>query len=170
VGTAVANARSAAKRPQGRLKTAFWLDVALLISVSALQTVRFTGLVIHEWLGLALVLIVFAHLVFAWSWIASNSRRLFTAMTLRSRINYLLNLLLFAAVTAVIFSGILISQQAIPLLEGAKHAPDIDSHWDSLHNDFSQFLLLFAGFHLAINWEWMLAAAEKLSGRFRTAL
>ena len=41
---------------------------------------------------------VFAHLLLAWSWIATQSRRL------------------FGAVTAVIFSGILISQKAIPTL------------------------------------------------------
>jgi hypothetical protein len=86
-------------------------------------------------------------------------------MKMRSRINYLLNLLLFAAVTAVIFSGILISQKAIPFLHGAKGTPDIDSRWDALHNAFSQFLLLFAGLHLAMNLDWVLAAAEKLFDR-----
>jgi hypothetical protein len=32
---------------QWRLKTTFWLDVALLFSVCVLQTVRFTGLVLY---------------------------------------------------------------------------------------------------------------------------
>jgi hypothetical protein len=59
---------------------------------------------------------VFAHLPLAWSWIATQSRRLFGAQSARERINYLLNLSLFAAVTAVISSGILISQKAIPNL------------------------------------------------------
>jgi len=61
-----------------------------------------------------MVAMVFAHLLFSWSWIASLSRRLFAAHSARTRINYLLNLSLFAAVTAVIFSGILISQKARP--------------------------------------------------------
>jgi len=38
-----------------RLKATFWLDATLLISFCALETVPFTGLVLHEWLGLALV-------------------------------------------------------------------------------------------------------------------
>lgn len=97
---------------QWRLKATFWLDATLLVSICALQTVRFTGLVFHEWLGLAMVGMVFAHLLLSWSWIASLSRRLF-AVSVRARINYLLNLSLFADVTAVIFSGILISQKAI---------------------------------------------------------
>jgi hypothetical protein len=162
---AVEEARKSAKPAQWRLTTTFWLDVTLLVSVCALQTVRFTGLVLHEWLGLAMVAMVFAHLLFSWSWIASLSRRLFAVQSARARINYLLNLSLFAAVTAVIFSGILISRKAIPALIGTKAAPDVDWRWDSLHNDFSQFVILLSGFHLAMNLDWVLAAAEKLFGR-----
>jgi hypothetical protein len=110
---------------------------------------------------------VLAHLLLAWSWIASQSRRLFAVQSVRARINYFLNLSLFAAVTAVIFSGILISQKAIPALTGTKAAPDMDWRWDTLHNQFSQFVLLLVGFHLAINWDWALAAGEKLFRRVR---
>src|SRR5215510_14500033 len=99
-----------------RLKITFWLDVALLVSVCVLQTVSFTGLVLHEWLGLAGVGMVLAHLLFAWSWIATQSRRFVAKQSARERINYLLNLSLFAVVTAVIYSGVVISQKAIPTL------------------------------------------------------
>src|SRR6266404_3660968 len=129
--------RESAKPAQWRLKATFWLDVTLLVSICALQTVSFTGLVIHEWLGLAMVGMVLAHLLLAWSWIATQSRRLLAVQSVRSRINYLLNLMLFAGVTAVIFSGILISQQAIPALTGTKAAPEMDWRWDTLHNQFS---------------------------------
>ena len=110
---------------------------------------------------------VFAHLLLAWSWIATQSRRLFAAQSARARINYFLNLSLFACVTAVIFSGILISQKAIPTLTGAKAAPDMDWRWDSLHNRFSQAVLMLSGFHLAINWDWALAAVQKVFRRVR---
>jgi cytochrome b561 len=145
----------------------FWLDVTLLVSICALQTVRFTGLVVHEWLGLAMVGMVLGHLLFAWSWIASQSRRLFTLQSLRARINYLLNLTLFACVIAAIFSGILISQKAIPVLTGTQAAPEMDWHWDTLHNDFSGIVLILAGLHLAVNWDWAIAAGEKLLSRLR---
>src|SRR5262245_32358384 len=108
----VIKAREAAKPVQWRLKITFWRDVTRLLSVCLLQTCSFTGLVLHEWLGLALVGMVLAHLLLAWSWIATQSRRLFAVKSVRARINYFLNLGLFAGVTAVIFSGILISQQA----------------------------------------------------------
>jgi len=140
----------------------FWLDVALLVSVCVLQTVSFTGLVLHEWLGLVIVGMVLAHLLLAWGWIATQSRRLFAKHSVRGRINYFLNLGLFASVTAAIFSGILISQKAIPMLTGTNAAPDMDWRWDTLHNQFSQTVVLLSGFHLAINWEWALAAVQKV--------
>jgi hypothetical protein len=145
----------------------FWLDVTLLVSVCALQTVSFTGLVLHEWLGLAMVGMVLAHLLLAWSWIATQSRRLFAVQSVRARINYLLNLSLFASVTAVIFSGILISQQAIPTLTGTNAASDMDWRWDILHHQFSDVLIILSGFHLAINWDWALAAGQKVFRRVR---
>src|SRR5213080_1556737 len=150
MGTPVAvETRESAKRPQWRLQMTFWLDVALLVSVCALQTVPFTGLVVHEWLGLAMVGMVLAHLLIAWSWIASQSRRLFALKSARARINYFLNLALFAGVSAVIFSGILISQKAIPSLTGAKAAPDMNWRWDLLHNQLSEAVVMLSGFHLA---------------------
>ena len=162
----VATTGASAKPAQWRLKITFWLDMTLLVSICALQTVRFTGLVLHEWLGLAMMGMVLAHLLFAWSWIASQSLRFFTLQSIRARINYLLNLSLFAAVTAVILSGILISQKAIPTLTGSRTAPEMDWRWDSLHNQFSAVVLTLVGFHLAINWEWVLAAGQKIFRRF----
>jgi hypothetical protein len=157
----VVETRESAKPAQWRLKITFCLDVTLLVSVCALQDVSFTGLILHEWLGLAMVGMVFAHLLLAWSWIATQSRRLFV-QSARERINYLLNLSLFVGVTAVIFSGILISQKAIPTLTGTKAAPDMDWRWDTLHNQFSQAVLMLSGFHLAINWDWALASVQKV--------
>jgi hypothetical protein len=167
--TTTLQTRRSATPAQSRLTLTFWLDVMLLVSVCALQAVTFTGLVLHEWLGLAMVVMVLTHLMLAWTWIASQSRRFFSAHSARARVNYLLNLTLFAAVTAVIFSGILISQKAIPALTRAKAAPDMDWRWDTLHNRSADVVLIVAGLHLAINWEWALAAGQKLFSRVRKA-
>lgn len=153
---------------QWRLKTTFWLDISLLIAVCALQTVRFTGLVVHEWLGLAIIAMVLAHLLFSWSWIVTQSHRLLARQTIRERINYLLNFAFFFIVTAAIFSGILVSQKAIPTLTGTKVPPDnMDMRWATLHEQFGGMILILAGLHLAINLDWLLAAAGNAFRRFR---
>ena len=166
VTSSVVDARESARPAQWRLKTTFWLDVTLLVSFCAMQTVPFTGLVLHEWLGLAMVIMVFAHLLFSWSWIASLSRRFFSMQSARARINYLLNLSLFASTTVVIFSGVLISRKAIPALTGAKVGLDMDWRWDTLHNQSSDFVLVLVAMHVAINLDWVLAAGQKLFRRF----
>jgi hypothetical protein len=157
--------RDSAKPAQWRLKISFWLSMTLLVSSCALPAVFFTGLFLHEWLGLAIVGMVFAHLLLSWSWIASVSRRLFAAQSARTRINYLLNLSLFAAVTAAVYSGILISRHAIPALAGTKPPWDMDWRWHSIHARFALAAIILSGFHLAINWEWVLAAGQKVFRR-----
>lgn len=155
------------KPSQWRLKFMFWLDATLLVSICALQTLHFTGLVLHEWLGLAVVPLILTHLLLAWSWIAAETRRFFTSQSARGRVNYLLNLGLFASVTAATYSGILISQTAIPALTRSKTAPYIDWKWDKLHNEFSVITVILVGLHLAVNWEWALAAGQRI---FRPSL
>ena len=105
---------------------------------------------------------VLAHLLFSWNWIATQSGRLLAERFLRARVNYLINLALFAAVTAVIFSGILISQKAIPTLTVTSAPAAMDWRWDRLHNQFSEFVLMLSGFHVAINWDWLLAAVQNV--------
>jgi cytochrome b len=149
-----------------KLAVVFWLDVTLLFSICALETVPVTGMIVHEWLGLALAGMIVLHLLLSWAWIASATRRLLAAQSNRTRINYFLNLCLFACVTAVIFSGILISQQAIPALT-MQHAELLasDFPWTSIHDRFSDFVLILAALHLAINWNWSVAAVRKLLRR-----
>ena len=151
-----------------RLKMTFWLDIALLVSVCALQTVRFTGLVVHEWLGLAMIAMILAHLLFSWSWIVTQSRRFCAKQTARERTNYLLNFAFFFIVTGAIFSGILVSQKAIPTLTGARvSADEMNMRWAMLHEDLGATILFLVAFHLAINWDWLLAATGNVFRCFR---
>lgn len=144
---------------------AFWLDVTLLISVCALEQVPFTGAIVHEWLGLALAVMVVWHLLLSWTWIVSQTCQFFPIESVRTRCNYLLNLCLFACVTAVIYSGIRISQEAIPALTGTRIAIRADSPWLSVHDKGSDLVVILAGLHLALNWDWSVAAVRKLLSR-----
>jgi len=120
---------------------------------------------LHEWLGVAVIAMIFAHLLLSWPWIATSTRNFVTGSN-RTRANYLINLALFGSMTILIVSGILISQYAIPAL---LHAAPADSfraaRWDFLHDRFSDLVVVFAGVHLAINWAWSIAAARKLFAR-----
>jgi cytochrome b len=146
-----------------RLKYVFWLDASLLFLFCALEVVPFTGLLLHEWVGLAVVPMIVVHLLLSWTWIASSTRGLVRSPSWRGRVNYLLNLLLFASVTAVVYSGILISQDAVPAMTG-KTAIRLDGifSWRYVHNRSANLVLFLAGMHLAMNWTWSVAAARKI--------
>lgn len=159
-------ARESAKPPQWRLKVTFWLDVSLLVAVCALPVVPFTGLVIHEWLGLAIVGMVLAHLLLAWSWITAQSRRLFFMRSVRDFVNYPINVGLYASFVAAVVSGIMISQKAIPTLTGAGPAPHMNWQWDTIHYQSAGALGILSAFHLAMNWDWSRAAAQRIFSRF----
>lgn len=149
-----------------RLKFVFAMDAVLLLTVGALEAVPFTGLVAHEWLGMAVGAMFVVHLLLAWAWIESQSRGLIRARSHRARVNYLLNLSLFGCMTAVIVSGIMVSQHAIPMLTG-KQAGRLGTNfrWESIHNRFSDIGVILTGLHLAINWDWAMAATRKLFTR-----
>ncbi len=159
-------AAESTKPSKWRLKVVFLLDAVLLVVFCALQTLHFTGLVLHEWLGLGVLPLILIHLLLAWSWIAAETRRFLTSQSTRARVNYLLNLSLFAAVTAATYSGILISQSAIPALTRVKAATELDYKWDKLHSDFAVVVVILTGLHLAINWDWALAAGKSIFRRF----
>ena len=152
-----------------RLQLIFLLDATLLLCICALETLSFTGLILHEWIGLAIAVMIVAHLLLSWTWIDSSARRLFSRNAGRTpthrRINYILTVSLFACVTAQILSGALISQHAIPALT-SKPAVALAANfsWDRIHHTLSNFALVLVSLHLAINWTWLAAGVRTKLG------
>jgi cytochrome b561 len=153
-----------------RLRFIFALDITLLLSTIALGTVSFTGMIIHEWLGIAIALLALIHLLLSWTWVSSATQRLFSGASSRARINYILNALLFACMAAVIYSGIVISEYAIPTLT-KQSAPDPAASfgWSRVHDFLSNAAVILVALHLAINWDWLAAAVRKILGRSKAA-
>ena len=152
-----------------RLKFTFSLNLALLLTVCALEQIPFTGALLHEWLGLTFAAMIVVHLLLSWAWIASQTKRVFPIQSARALMNYLLNLSLFAAVTTSIYSGITISQEAIPSI--TKTARPILYHgsaWVSIHDQASNFVIALAALHLALNWDWSVAAGRTIFRRLKT--
>ena len=96
-----------------RTRLDFWLDAAILVGYTLAYSFGFTGPVIHEWLGLALGLVLLVHLTLHWDWVIRTTRRLVTRRG-RDRVIWLVNLALLAAMTLCVASGIVISRVALP--------------------------------------------------------
>jgi len=67
------------RRALARTRVDFWLDATILVGFILAYSFGFTGPVIHEWLGLALGLVLLVHLTLHWDWVVRTTRRLVTA-------------------------------------------------------------------------------------------
>lgn len=134
------------------------LDILSGISTLVLLSPSLTGIPVHEWLGLAVIIPLLVHLLLNWGWIVTTTRSFFGKLPGRTRINYVLNVLLFILMTAEGFTGLMISREILPLFGlSASH----NFLFRSLHSQLADGLLIVLGLHLALNWKWVVTVFKK---------
>ena len=88
------------------LKNNFWLDAFIFAGFLAALQPRLTGIAIHEWFTLAATATLVLHVVLHWDWALGITKKFFNNLFHVSRLNYLVDALLFATFTVVITSGL----------------------------------------------------------------
>lgn len=147
--------------PSMRARAWVVLDSSMLVAVIALQAWRLTGVPMHEWLAVALIGAIVAHLLLHWPWIESRSRRILAPRGGRTRVNYALNLALFVSMTSAMISGFMISKVVVPL-----HPTAVEYlKWHAIHETSSRIALAAVGLHLGLNWDLMVAALRNFVRR-----
>jgi len=144
----------------GRTEFALWLDVLLLLLFLLIESPRITGVAAHEWIGFAIAIPLIVHMLLSWHWIVSKAKHLWTNGNPRTRLNYLINLVLFVSMVVAIVSGGIVSRIAMPQM-GIPTVFDLDRF--ELHDGSSNVLIAAILLHLAMNWGWVLAALKKRS-------
>src|SRR5580658_10375674 len=66
------------RRIAARIRLDFWLDAVLLLGYTLAYSYGFTGIGIHEWLGIGLGLVLLVHLTLHWDWVIRTTKRLFS--------------------------------------------------------------------------------------------
>ena len=152
-----ANGSNAAKT-RNRSKLNFFLDLGLAIFFAAEMEVHFTGLLLHEWLGLFFAALLALHVVLHWNWVVSITQTFFRKLIHEARLNYVLNAALFVDVVVVSLTGIAVSE-TLGLNFGLRGAALID--WQSIHALSSHLCLVLTAAHVALHWKWIAAHAGK---------
>ena len=142
----------------------FIFDAAMLVTLCVAESVRIAGIAFHEWFGISLVAVFLTHLLLSWNWVAAQTKQIVRLPTGWDRINYLLNFGLFVVTVLTIFTGVAISEAALPAM-GFAVVPN--NFWHGLHNLASTLMLVIAGLHIALNWDWILKTMRQ---RVRKAL
>jgi len=147
-----------------RVSFLLWFDASLFVLFLLTMTPRLTGLAIHEILGVVFALFFLVHLLLSWQWIKAAARRLRAAGAWRTRINYSLNTTLFALTSIAIVAGLVLSQVVLP----AVHLPSVnDRAWHFLHNRMASLMRIGVGLHIAMNWQWIVAAVRRQAASLR---
>jgi cytochrome b561 len=141
-----------------RVALLVYLDTAMLLLVCLLETIKLTGLEWHQWLGFALCPLVLLHVLMQWQWFATQFRNMGKSGGYRVRLSAVLNLMLFVLMAAVLFSGVFASRQSTALIAESLGRVRI---WHEVHGWLNFVLVVFVGLHLALNWDWILAALRR---------
>lgn len=139
-------------------KVNLWVDLVLFIAILMVLAPNFTGLAIHEWLGLALAGGIVVHLLLHWDWVVATLRRFFSRMPASARFNLVLNTALFIDLVIITFTGIMISREALPLLGISVPGGML---WRGLHVTAANLSVFLAGLHVAVHWKWIANAIRK---------
>ena len=145
-------------RPRSRISETllnFWVDIALFLMFIIDMNTHFTGIPIHEWLGIVLGGALVYHLLLHWQWIITISRRIVSRLPAIQRIRYVIDLILFVDMVIVVASGILISREALPLF-GIEMGRNF--YWSRLHHTSTELISWLIGLHLALSWGWISSA------------
>lgn len=134
------------------------LNVALDLILALIMIVEmeegFTGLPLHEVLGLIFGVGIILHLLLHWEWIVSLTRTLFKKVIHESRVNYALNLALFISMLVATVTGIMISRTL-----GLNFNAGRD--WQKIHIIASELSLVIVGLHVGLHWKWILPNSRK---------
>ena len=136
----------------------FWIDLGLLILFYLVMSPQATGIPLHEWISIAIMIPIVVHLLTHWKWIVNVVKKFFKHLPGETRFNQIWNILLFIMMNVAFFTGLLISEVVFPALG---IAVNIDPFWVSLHNLSANVLLLMMGVHLAIHWNWIVNAVRR---------
>lgn len=145
-------------RKTSPVKTNYLVDVAIFIAFLIAMDPRLTGLAIHEWLSIAFGAAIVTHLVLHWKWLVATTKRFFSKLPRTSRINYALNTLLFIDMTVLIFTGLMISEAALPAL-GIRLSEGFA--YRQLHDLTANLALILLGLHVALHWKWIVSTTKR---------
>lgn len=126
------------------------IDSLIFLAFLVVASPNFSGITIHEWLGLALLGTIVIHVFLHLNWITSVGKSFFKKLWHSSRFKFVLDILVFLSFITVSLSGIMISKAALPAL--GISLGEVSAAWRQLHSFSAEASVLFIGLHFALNW------------------
>jgi cytochrome b561 len=137
------------------------LDVAIFAAFLISAEPKITGETIHEWLGLGLFVTLIAHLLIHWRWVANAVKRFFRRLPAMTRINSIVDLLIFIGFVVLTLSGVMMSKSVSTTLGFSLPR---GGSWKLIHTLATDVCVYLVAFHFALHWNWFVGALRKFIG------
>jgi hypothetical protein len=134
------------------------IAVVGLIAYIASTNTALTGIFIHEWLCVALTVLFSLHTALHWDWTKKMFKHFVRRLLSMSRLNLVIDVLLFVMFFAVMLSGVMESRVVVPTL--GLSAPS-GMTWRVLHSLTAKLLLFVIGAHVGLHWRWIVYATRQ---------
>lgn len=136
------------------------LDLGMFAALLVAFNPGITGLAVHEWLSLATIIPLLLHLIVNWDW----TLRVVSTFTERllhvSRLNLVLDVVLFVVAVTCITSGFAVSQVITATLGLTASANVL---WSALHSLSATATIVVLLAHLGLHWRWILSVARRIA-------
>lgn len=129
-------------------KKYWWVDMVLFAGFLLAFFLSFTGLELHQWIGVFGGLLALYHLLLHSDWVDAVSQRLFSNLSANVMLKYVVDGLLLVGFMLIILTGLVISTWLDFSLSNY-HA------WLTIHILASIFTLLALMVKLVLHWRWI---------------
>lgn len=136
-----------------------FLDILMmLVFVLLYNKGVLSGLQFHEIAGLCLGGVFIIHIGLNWRWVKQVTLNILKKkMAIKTRIGYVVDLLLLGAIGYIIISGIIISKVLFPNINVGN-----EMFFESTHISVAYAALLLVGIHLGLHWDWVMDMFKKM--------
>jgi hypothetical protein len=137
-----------------RQKHNWIIDALLFAGFLVCFYLDLTGVLLHQWLGVAAGALAAYHLARHWDWVVAVAQRFFGRTPAKNRLNFVVDASIFSGLALIIVTGLVISTWAS--LSLTHYAA-----WRSLHLAASVGTLAALVFKIALHWRWVVSVANK---------
>lgn len=140
-------------------RTNLFIDLGIFAGLLVAAAPGLTGLALHEWLSVAFFGTIVAHILLHWKWIVSIGAQFFRKLFHASRLQFVVDVLLFVAFITVMTSGLAISQNVLAFVGIANLARN--PVWKQIHSLSANLTIIAAGLHFALHWDWVVSMTKR---------
>ncbi|MEG2006938.1 MAG: DUF4405 domain-containing protein [Raoultibacter sp.] len=128
------------------------IDIVAFLVYALVANPALTGIGIHEWMSLGLLVVLFVHLLVHVDWVVDACKHLGAHLSWTRQGSLALNVVTFVVFVTVMVSGIGISGTVL-----ATFGFYVEGYyfWNPLHAIAAKVLLALLLVHVVVHWKWL---------------